>query len=128
MTKAAGASNSKQLGRQLALLYDGAAVAARLDQDRVGAAKALRSPEGNPEDLFAAFLLVLALAMVLGCEFIYFKDSYGLDLQRMNTIFKFYHQAWPLLACAILVGSRGGVPAPSAEPDCSLACCAWACW
>jgi YYY domain-containing protein len=73
----------------------------------VVAARALRSPEGNPEDLFAAFLLVLALAMVLGCEFIYFKDSYGLDLQRMNTIFKFYHQAWPLLACAVAVfGSR----------------------
>jgi YYY domain-containing protein len=71
------------------------------------AARALRSPEGNPEDLFAAFLLVLALAMVLGCEFIYFKDSYGLDLQRMNTIFKFYHQAWPLLACAVAVfGAR----------------------
>jgi YYY domain-containing protein len=71
------------------------------------AVKALRSPEGNPEDLFAAFLLMLALAMVLGCEFIYFKDSYGLDLQRMNTIFKFYHQAWPLLACAVAVfGSR----------------------
>jgi YYY domain-containing protein len=71
------------------------------------AARALRSPDGNPDDLFAAFLLVLALAMVLGCEFIYFKDSYGLDLQRMNTIFKFYHQAWPLLACAVAIfGSR----------------------
>lgn len=67
------------------------------------AVRALRSPGGNAEDLFAAFLLVLGLGMIAGCEFIYFKDSYGLDLQRMNTIFKFYHQAWPLLACAVAV-------------------------
>jgi AcrR family transcriptional regulator len=40
---AAGASDSKQLGRQLLLLYDGAAVAARMDQDRRGAAHAVRS-------------------------------------------------------------------------------------
>lgn len=43
LARDAGASNAKQLGRQLALLYDGAAVAARLDQDRAGAAKAVRS-------------------------------------------------------------------------------------
>src|SRR3979411_531239 len=43
LAKAAGAANAKQLGRQLALLYDGAAVAARLDKDRAGAATAMRS-------------------------------------------------------------------------------------
>jgi AcrR family transcriptional regulator len=43
LVKSAGASNPKQLGRQLALLYDGAAVAARMDQDRIGAARAMRS-------------------------------------------------------------------------------------
>jgi AcrR family transcriptional regulator len=43
LAKAAGATNAKQLGRQLALLYDGAAVAARLDQDRAGAATAMRA-------------------------------------------------------------------------------------
>jgi AcrR family transcriptional regulator len=40
---AAGASDAKQLGRELHLLYDGAAVAARMDQDRAGAANAVRS-------------------------------------------------------------------------------------
>jgi AcrR family transcriptional regulator len=40
---AAGADNPERLGRQLALLYDGAAVAARLDADRSGAADAARS-------------------------------------------------------------------------------------
>jgi len=41
--------------------------------------------------------------MILGCEVVYLKDNYGADLQRMNTIFKFYHQAWPLLAIGIAV-------------------------
>jgi AcrR family transcriptional regulator len=43
LAKAAGARDAKQAGRQLFLLYDGAAVAARMDQDRGAAAKAVRS-------------------------------------------------------------------------------------
>jgi hypothetical protein len=43
LAEAAGASDAKEFGRQLSLLYDGAAVAARMDQDRRGAAIALRS-------------------------------------------------------------------------------------
>jgi AcrR family transcriptional regulator len=43
LADAAGARDAKQLGRQLALLYDGAAVAARMDVDRGGAASALTS-------------------------------------------------------------------------------------
>jgi AcrR family transcriptional regulator len=41
--KAAGARNPKEIGGQLHLLYDGAAVAARMDHDRHGAALAVRS-------------------------------------------------------------------------------------
>jgi AcrR family transcriptional regulator len=41
--EAAGASDPTQLGKQLHLLYDGAAVAARMDQDRARAANAVRS-------------------------------------------------------------------------------------
>jgi uncharacterized membrane protein len=55
------------------------------------------------EEASAAFLLVLGLAMVAGCEFVYFKDNYGERLQRMNTIFKFYNQAWPLIAVSVAV-------------------------
>jgi AcrR family transcriptional regulator len=43
LVRAAGAKDAKRLGRQLALLYDGAAVAARMDHDRRGAAIAMRS-------------------------------------------------------------------------------------
>ncbi|HEX3460961.1 MAG TPA: hypothetical protein VHT49_08650, partial [Acidimicrobiales bacterium] len=43
LAREAKAKNPKRLGRQLALLYDGAAVAARLDVDRAGAADAARS-------------------------------------------------------------------------------------
>ncbi|HKF43663.1 MAG TPA: DUF2298 domain-containing protein [Thermoanaerobaculia bacterium] len=69
--------------------------------------RALRSPEGDPDDVFTSFLIVLAVGMIAGCEFIYFKDNYGEQLQRMNTIFKFYHQAWPLLAVgAAVFGER----------------------
>jgi AcrR family transcriptional regulator len=43
LAEAVGVSDAKQVGRQLFLLYDGAAVAARMDQDRGAAAKAVRS-------------------------------------------------------------------------------------
>jgi AcrR family transcriptional regulator len=43
LAKAAGASDAKQLGRRLLLLYDGGAVAARMDPDRDAAARAMHS-------------------------------------------------------------------------------------
>ncbi len=60
--------------------------------------RSLRAGSGDADGVFAAFLVLLGLGMVGGCELVYLKDSYGQNLQRMNTIFKFYHQAWPLLA------------------------------
>jgi YYY domain-containing protein len=82
----------------LPLLFLGALVLAR-------AVAALRAPGSTDarDTIFSAFLMLLALAIIAGCEFIYFKDSYGDQLQRMNTIFKFYLQAWPLLAVSTVV-------------------------
>jgi YYY domain-containing protein len=59
--------------------------------------------DSDREALFAAFLCVLALGIIAGCEVVYFKDNYGQQLHRMNTLFKFYLQAWPLLGVAAVV-------------------------
>ncbi len=48
---------------------------------------------------FALLLSLLGIALTLAVEFVYIKDSFG---TRMNTVFKFYYQAWVMmgLACA----------------------------
>ncbi len=50
---------------------------------------------------FAWGLLFMAFAIAAGCELFYIKDFYGHPLERQNTIFKFYYQAWILLAIGI---------------------------
>ncbi len=60
--------------------------------------RGLRAADEDGPAVYAAFLVLLGLAMIGGCELVYFKDTYGENLQRMNTVFKFYLQAWPLLA------------------------------
>ena len=52
-------------------------------------------------DLFAVTMIGLALILTLVPEFIYLRDMFG---TRMNTVFKFYYQAWLLLALASAYG------------------------
>ncbi len=47
----------------------------------------------EPMDVFVSLMLLIAAALVIFPEFFYLRDLFG---TRMNTIFKFYYQAWIL--------------------------------
>jgi YYY domain-containing protein len=57
--------------------------------------------QASVEDDFLALLAFLAMGILVGCEVVFMKDFLqGGEYYRMNTIFKFYTQAWVLLAVA----------------------------
>jgi len=55
----------------------------------------------SPAESFALLMLTLGLALPLSVEFVFLRDLFG---TRMNTVFKFYFQAWVLLALASAFG------------------------
>ena len=59
-----------------------------------------------PTRRFALVLLALALAIVMGVELVRQKD----DLGRMNTVFKFYLQAWTLFGVTTAYGLATWAP------------------
>jgi YYY domain-containing protein len=52
-------------------------------------------------DLFALILIGVGLLLPLAVEFVYLRDLFG---NRINTVFKFYFQAWVVLALAAAYG------------------------
>ncbi len=61
-----------------------------------------RKTEPNPQVTpFVVLLILLGTFLVMGPEFLYLQDQFG---SRMNTIFKFYYQAWMLWSLAASFG------------------------
>jgi len=61
----------------------------------------LQSLSSSP-DQFALILVGVGLLLPLAVEFVYLRDLFG---TRLNTVFKFYFQAWVLLALAAAYGT-----------------------
>lgn len=51
---------------------------------------------------FILLLIVLGTLLILGPDFLYLQDNFG---YRINTVFKFYYQAWILLSLASAYGT-----------------------
>jgi uncharacterized membrane protein len=70
------------------------------------------SAEGLTASDYAAMVFFsCALVLIAIPEFIYFKDIYGYDFRRANTVFKFSYEAFTLLTVpigyyAVLIGGR----------------------
>ena len=59
------------------------------------------NPKPQIENKFIFLILTLGIVLILAPEFVYLRDQFG---YRINTVFKFYYQAWMLLSLAAAFG------------------------
>lgn len=83
----------------------------------------LREPGARPAvTVFVLMLVLVGMGLVYTPEFVFLRDNFG---TRMNTIFKFYYQAWLLFGLAgaysisLVLGGlgSGATPNPRAVPS-----------
>lgn len=56
----------------------------------------------SPSVIFVLLLIALGSLLILGPDFVYLRDNFG---YRINSVFKFYYQAWILLSLAAAYGT-----------------------
>jgi YYY domain-containing protein len=82
-----------------AILKNGLTFAVAFTIAALGAALALYHIHDRPR-AFTLLLGALAFGLVAMTEIIFLKDVFAASYPRMNTVFKFYFQAWALLSIA----------------------------
>ncbi|HNR96235.1 MAG TPA: DUF2298 domain-containing protein [Anaerolineae bacterium] len=70
--------------------------------------------ESTPALHFSYLMAGTGFLLTLAVEFVYLRDSFG---TRMNTVFKFYYQAWLLFALASAYGCYHLLGRPSIAPS-----------